>query len=172
MTMEGDDRKGQTDPPPRRKGRQAGQAGFTLIEMLAVLVVLGVAAALLAVRGPQRSPGLDLRTASEEVAGSLRLARTRAIAGNRVVGVTFDAATRSVRLDGTAARTLPPGIGIAVTATLRETAGEHLAAIRFAPDGSSTGGQVELQGRGRRVEVGVNWLTGRVVVSSLVADGT
>ena len=140
--------------------------------MLVVLVVIALATALLAMRGPQRSPGLDLRTASEEVAGSLRLARTRAIAGNRVVGVTFDAATRSVQLDGTAARTLPPGVAINVKDTLRETAAERLAAIRFAPDGSSTGGRVELQGRGRRVEVGVNWLTGRVAVSSLVTDGT
>ena len=151
-------------------GRRNAQAGFTLIEVLVVLVVIGLATALLAMRGPQRSPALDLRTASEEVAGSLRLARTRAIAGNRVVGVTFDAATRSVRLDGTAARTLPPGIGINVTSTLREKADERLAAIRFAPDGSSTGGQVELQGRGRRVEVAANWLTGRVTVSSLVTD--
>ena len=146
------------------------QAGFTLIEVLAVLAVLGLAAALLAMRGPQRSPGLDLRTASEEVAGSLRLARTRAIARNRMVGVTFDAATRSVRLDGTAPGYLPPGVGIKVTDTLRETTGAHPAAIRFAPDGSSTGGRVELQGRGRRVQVTVNWLTGRVAVSSLVTD--
>jgi general secretion pathway protein H len=170
--------------------RNKGQAGFTLIEVLVVLVVLGIAAALLAMHGPQRSPGLDLRTASEEVAGTLRLARTRAIAGNRVVGVTFDVAARSVKLDGTAARTLPPGVGIVVTATLGGTVGGgtvgdeaaddetpskavggRLAAIRFAPDGSSTGGRVELLGRGRRVEVGVNWLTGRVAVSSLVADG-
>ena len=135
--------------------------------MLAVLVVLGLAAALLAMHGPQRSATLDLRTAVQQVAGTLRLARTRAIAANRPVGVTFDVATRSVRLDGTQPGTLPAGIGMVVTATFGETAGQRLAAIRFAPDGSSTGGRVELQGRGRRVQVGVDWLTGRVSV----ADG-
>lgn len=136
-----------------------------------MLAVLGLAAALLAMHGPQRSAGLDLRTASEEVAGSLRLARTRAIAGNRVVGVTFDPAARSVRLDGTAPAALPPGVGISVAAAFGERAARRrLGVIRFAPDGSSTGGRVELLGRGRRVEVEVSWLTGRVVVSSAVAD--
>lgn len=144
--------------------RNKAQAGFTLIEVLAVLVVLGLAMALLAARGPQRSAGLDLRTAVQQVAGSLRLARTRAIASNRPVDVTFDVAARSVRLGGSQPGILPPGVGIAVTATFGETAGQTLAAIRFAPDGSSTGGRVELDGRGRRVQVGVDWLTGRVSV--------
>ena len=155
--------------------RSSREAGFTLIEVLAVLAVLGLAVALVVMHGPQRSPALDLRTAVQQVAGTLRLARSRAIASNRDVGVTFDTAARSVRLDGTGARTLPPGVGITVTALmtapLGETAGERPAAIRFAPDGSSTGGQVDLDGAGRRVRVGVEWLTGRVEVFAPVANG-
>ena len=151
---------------------KSNEAGFTLIEMLAVLAVLALAAALVVMHGPQRSPALDLRTAVQQVAGTLRLARSRAIAGNRDVGVTFDTAARSVRLDGTGARALPPGVAITVTALMGETAGERLAAIRFAPDGSSTGGQVDLDGAGRRVRIGVEWLTGRVEVFAPVsADG-
>lgn len=130
-----------------------------------MLVVLGLAAVLLATRGPQRSATLDLRAAVSEVAQTLRLARTRAIAGNRAVAVTFDAAARSVRLDGAQARVLPPGVGLAVTATLGETAGERLAAIRFAPDGSANGGRVNLQGYGRRAQISVDWLTGRVSIA-------
>lgn len=144
--------------------------GFTLIEVLVVVAVLGLALALLAARGPQRSAALDLRGAAEQVAGSLRLARARAIASNRMVGVTFDAAARSVRLDGTAPGVLPPGVGLSVTATFSdagvgEAPGTPVRAIRFAPDGSSTGGRVLLDGRGRRVQVGVDWLTGRVSVA-------
>lgn len=146
--------------------RNKAEAGFTLIEVLAVLVVLGLAIAILASRGPQRSAALDMRTAAQQVAGSLRLARARAVASNRPVGVTFDVATRSVRLDGSQPGILPPGVGINVTAVLGETAGARLAAIRFAPDGSSTGGRVELEGYGRRVQVGVDWLTGRVSVAN------
>lgn len=141
--------------------------GFTLVEMLVVLAVVGLALGVVALRGPQRSPALDLRAAAGTVAETLRLARSRAVAGNRTVGVAFDVAGPSLRLDGAAPRGLPPGIAMAVTATLGNTAGGRLAAIQFAPDGSSSGGRVVLQGGGRRTQVGVEWLTGRVSV----ADG-
>lgn len=141
--------------------------GFTLVEMLVVLAVVGLALGVVALRGPQRSPALDLRAAAGTVAETLRLARSRAVAGNRTVGVAFDVAGPSLRLDGAPPRGLPTGISMAVTATLGNTAGGRLAAIQFAPDGSSSGGRVVLQGGGRRTQVGVEWLTGRVSV----ADG-
>ncbi len=141
--------------------------GFTLVEVLVVLAVVGLALGVVALRGPQRSPALDLRAAAGTVAETLRLARSRAVAGNRTVGVVFDVAGPSLRLDGAPSRGLPTGISMAVTATLGNTAGGRLAAIQFAPDGSSSGGRVVLQGGGRRTQVGVEWLTGRVSV----ADG-
>ena len=55
---------------------------------------------------------------------------------------------------------LPGGIGMAVTAS------EGLGtSILFLPDGSSSGGRVELAGEGQAALVGVDWLTGRVSVS-------
>ena len=130
-----------------------------------VLAILGLALAFVAMRGPPRSAGLDLRGAAGEVAQTLRLARARAITGNRPVGVAFDGAANLVRLDGAAPRALPPGIAMAVTATADNAAGS-IAAIRFAPDGSSSGGRVELESSGRRIQVGVDWLTGRVSVAN------
>lgn len=142
--------------------RGDGEAGFTLIEILVVIVILGLVAALVAMHGPQRNATLDLRAAAQEVAQTLRLARARAIAGNRVVGVAFDPATHMMRLEGTTPRPLPPDLGIAVTAAPGNTLGQRMAAIRFAPDGSSSGGSVELGTGGRRARIGVDWLTGRV----------
>ncbi len=150
-----------------RQRSGVAEGGFTLIEVLVVLTVISLALGVVAMRGPKRSAALDLRAATGTVAETLRLARSRAVAVNRTVDVVFDVAGPTVRLDGVQPRALPSGITLAVTATLGNTADTRLAAIQFAPDGSSSGGRVVLQGGGRRAQVGVEWLTGRVSV----ADG-
>jgi general secretion pathway protein H len=52
--------------------------------------------------------------------------------------------------------------------TLKTTTGqvrnENEGGIRFDPDGSSTGGRIELGEGPRKIEIGVDWLTGRVSV--------
>src|ERR1700739_4781132 len=55
-------------------------AGFTLIETLVVLVILGLAMVVGAGVATRAHPGLDLVTGTDEVASGLRLARARAIA--------------------------------------------------------------------------------------------
>ena len=104
--------------------------GFTLIEMTVVLVILALVAGLVLTRAPTRGGTVDLRAATSLVAGTLRVARTRAIAANRPVPVRFDPADAALQLGGDPVRRLPPGIRIAAAA----------AAILFRPDGSSSGG--------------------------------
>ncbi len=133
------------------------EAGFTLIEMLVVLTIVGLIGGLVLARGPAHSAALDMRAATTTVSGALRLARTRAIATNRPVIVQFDPAHATLRVGADPVRGLPAGIGFSVIA-----AEDQGAAIRFLPDGSSTGGRVELVGQGRAAQVGVDWLTGRV----------
>jgi general secretion pathway protein H len=125
--------------------------------MLVVLTIVGLIGGIVLARGPARSAALDLRAASATVSGALRLARTRAIATNRPVTVQFDPARATLRVGADPARLLPAGIAFSVIA-----AEDQGPAIRFLPDGSSTGGRVELTGQGRATQVGVDWLTGRV----------
>jgi general secretion pathway protein H len=138
-------------------------AGFTLIEMLVVIVVLGLALGLVLARGPMRSPTLDVRAAAGELAAALRLTRAHAIADNRSIRLVVDVARHRFAMDGGAAVRLPADIGLAVRTIAGDAAGP-LAAIGFAPDGSSTGGQIALAEAGSRMLVGVDWLTGRVRV--------
>ncbi len=128
------------------------ERGFTLIEMIVVLVVLGLALGLVMSRGPARSPHLELDAAARQVAGALRVARSRAIADDRVVTVIF--APGLYGLDGDAARSLPGSVAIA---------GDRM--VRFTPDGESSGGQVILRDGDRLMAIGVDWLTGRVRLS-------
>lgn len=141
------------------------QAGFTLIEMIVVLAVLGLMLGIVLDRGPPHSPTLDLRAAAGEMAQALRVARARAIATDRPVAFTVDPARNSFGVDGAPPRVLPPALRLSVLAAPGEAASARRAAIRFAPDGSSSGGRVAISEGARHAEIGVDWLTGRVSVA-------
>jgi general secretion pathway protein H len=149
------------------------EAGFTLLEVMLVLMVLGLALGLVASRGPPRSAALEIRGMALGVAQALRLARGRAIMLNAPVGVTLDLGRRTYRVDGAPEHALPPALGLSVLAVDGRTLGDRFAAISFAPDGSSSGGHVELSDGRRRMRVAVDWLSGRVsVTEAAVAEAT
>ncbi len=133
--------------------------------MIVVLAVLGLVGGLVLARGPQRSAALEMRAAANAVAQTLRVARTQAIMSNRRVTVALDPRAATLRIGAGAPRSLPAGVAMSVVTTA-DLAGAQ-AGIAFLPDGSSSGGRVELAAGARRMQVGVEWLTGRVSV----ADG-
>ncbi len=140
------------------------EGGFTLLEMMVVLAVLGLVMGLVLSHGPMRSRTLQTHAVASEVARVLRGARGKAIAGDRPVEVVFDLAQHGLRVDGGRLQVLPAQVALSVTATLRQTLGRRLAGFEFAPDGSASGGHVTLAEGGLTLEVGVDWLTGRVSI--------
>ncbi len=154
-------RAGRTPPGAAPGGEQGG---FTLLEMMIVLVVLGLVMGLVLSHGPMRSRGLQTRAVAAEVARVLRGARGQAIASDRAVEVVFDLAAHGLRVNGGPLQVLPAQVAVSVLATHTQTLGLRLAGFRFDPDGSASGGRVELAEGGLRLQVGVDWLTGRVRV--------
>ena len=150
---------------PRRRASVA--AGFTLLEILVVLAVLGLALVLVTGFRPPWSRGLDLDTTAAELASQLRLVRSEAIAGNRAVALELDLAGRRYRPGTAAARPLPTAFAVELVTISGERQGTALGGIRFHPDGSSSGGRIVLADRSRRVAIGVDWLTGRVTVADV-----
>ena len=126
-------------------------SGFTLIEILVVVVVLGIVAAGVAGAFPQRGGRLDVVDAADQIAGALRLARAEAIAFGQPTSLVVDADGRGYQV-GLEHHGLPR----AVLATS--------ALIRFNPAGGASGGTVRVAGRSKAMLVRVDWLTGRVVV--------
>ena len=142
--------------------------------MIVVLAVLGLVAGLVLARGAPRSAGLEMRAATGAVAQAMRAARTQAILSNRPVTVLFNPRAGTLRVGAAAARSLPSGTAMNVVSTadmaMQAGAGPQAGAgspagIAFLPDGSSSGGRVELARGARHARVGVDWLTGRVTVA-------
>jgi general secretion pathway protein H len=136
--------------------KRTHQAGFTLIEMIVVIVIMALVASLVLVRQPWHSAGLDLAATERTIASALQLARSRAITQDRDVVVVTEA--NGFSLDG------------AVT-TL--TAGQAITPARlvFTPDGQCSGGTILLVSATLRIALTVDWLTGRVRARTL-ATGT
>jgi general secretion pathway protein H len=143
----------------------APESGFTLIEMIVVLAVMAMMLGLVISRGPMRSRTLSARTEVGALAGGLREARARAIATNRPVEFALDVAHKSFHIDNAPPTRLAPEFALDLLTTTGERRNESEGAIRFDPDGSSTGGRIELNDGKHHVKIGVDWLSGRVSVA-------
>jgi type II secretion system protein H len=68
----------------------AGSLGFTLIEIIIVLVIMGLMAAFAGPRIAKSLGGLSLRTTAKKVAGALRYAKSRSVNTGRLYSVILD----------------------------------------------------------------------------------
>lgn len=137
--------------------------GYTLMEVLVTLTVIGmVLAAIPLVAGGPR-PGVEVRAVAIEVASALRQTRSEAIARFRSEAFVLDT-ERGVYQAGSVQpeAALPEGMEVSLYTARSELEGERTGRIRFFPDGSATGGRVTLASGGHSYVVAVDWLTGAV----------
>ena len=138
--------------------------GFTLIEMLAVIVLIAIAVTVTAVSLRGRARG-QLEASAQRVAGGLRDTRTRAMATGKPQWFTVDLRGHAWAAPGREAHAFPADAGVRVTSAAQESDRSGVARIRYFPDGSSSGGNIVLSDDRRSTRVDVDWLTGKVTVS-------
>lgn len=136
-----------------RRPARPGEGGFTLIEMIVVVLILSLVGAIMVGRGPFHSVTLDLHGAARQVASAMREARMQAIYSGTTLPFTLDAAHRDYGQQPGLRHSLPAGVSIAGPAR-----------FLFYPDGSAAGPTAALAEGGRHVILRVNWLTGAVGV--------
>lgn len=143
------------------------RSGFTLLELLVVLVVISLATALVA---PAFDRGLDNFRGQQhmrELASTLRNLRREAIETGRVVALTADYETDQLLVNGAQAIPLPHTLSLeAISASLPAELGGDGEHILFYPDGSSSGGILRLVATNGPREIAVNWFTGDIALDS------
>jgi general secretion pathway protein H len=137
----------------------------TLLELLIVLSIMAVVAAMVV---PIVGGGVstsELKSAARQVAAGLRLARSEALATRRETGVTLDLERRTFQVErDRAEHALPRDVELKLFTAQNDIVSERTGAIRFYPDGGSNGGRITIAAGERKYEVDVDWLTGRVAI--------
>lgn len=138
--------------------------GFTIIELIVVLVIMVAAAAITGPNLIRGLAGVKLKAAARDVASALRHSRSYAVITARESEFHLDLEKNSYRVSGKKKLyRLSDSVRLKLVTAESEITGVEEGVIRFFPDGSSTGGRVTLEADERKHHVDVNWLTGQVV---------
>jgi general secretion pathway protein H len=139
-------------------------AGFTLLEMIVVLAIIGLATLFIGFGRTPLSATTEARAAAEAISGALRSARSEALMTDRSVWFELDTATPSYRWGQRPSAQLSRDLRLGMLTSSGQQITKSVGRIRFDPDGGSTGGDVSIAGGNLIWQVGVDWISGRVSV--------
>jgi general secretion pathway protein H len=157
-----------------QEGEPAGAtAGFTLLEMAAVVAIVAMLAAILLPTLPRSTSRQRLAGYAVEAAALLKADRTAAVRRNTQINAQIDAPGHMIR-SGATGRALQIPADVSFQATLPRTCNERPArsTISFFASGMSCGGTITLSRLGTGFEIRVNWLTGGVEVATREVPAT
>lgn len=146
---------------------RVSERGFTLLEMVCVLALIAMMAAVLLPFIPRQTSRSRLQAYALQAAAMLKEDRNAAIRRGTGVATLVDAGGRLIQSGATADMIRIPA-DVHFEALLPRTCNrrESLSTISFFASGMSCGGAIALTRLDVGYEVRVNWFTGRVEIVS------
>jgi general secretion pathway protein H len=143
------------------------ESGFTLLEMVCVIALVAMIAAILLPFVPRQTTRARLQAYALETATLLKGDRSAAIRRGADVSTVVDAPSRAIR-SGASLDIIRIPDDVRIEALLPQTCRRRaaLSTISFFADGMSCGGTIALTRLDSSYEIRVNWLTGRIEIVS------
>lgn len=136
--------------------------GFTLIELVAVIVLIGIALSVVSLSFSKSFSSAKAQAASRDLVAALRYTRGQAIVKGQQQALDLDTQNNTYQAPGRPLVELPKNMHMTLLTAESEQTGATSGRIRFFPDGASTGGHVSVFMGQREWRVNVSWLTGEV----------
>lgn len=152
------------------------QQGFTLLEMLVVLVLAGITASVVGMGGQAYMDRSRYNQTVRDVSTQLNKARALSVEEGRSVNVTYQPESRKLAVDGRASLEVPESLVIQWEAIQRNPRSGKAATgggepiFVFNSDGGARGGRLSVLRGGQGVAFRVNWLLGTLEQSTAVAN--
>ena len=136
------------------------RAGSTLIEVMAVMLIVSILAALVVTMVPGTGRA-KLRAMTLQTAALLRHERFAALMTGQSHRISLDTGGRTLVSDGGGVIVIPSDVVLDVVGVDELWSGRQTV-VRFEPDGASTGAVLTFSWEGARDEVKVDWYDGSV----------
>ncbi len=146
----------------RPRPLSTGERGFTLLELLVTMTVAGLMMAVVAPRLLDTVAHARLKASAVRMSVALRETRAAARKSDEPAILSVDPTGKDYVSVG---RTYPLPFGQTVKLqSFQEKQDGSAPIVRFLPDGSSSGGTLVFSNGDDRIQVAVDWLTGRISV--------
>ena len=136
--------------------------GFTLIELVAVIVLIGIALSVVSLSFSKSMNSAKVQAATRDLVAALRYTRGQAIVTGKQAALDLDIQSDTYQAPGRPIVKLPKDMRMVLLTADSEQTSATSGRIRFFPDGASTGGHISVRLGEREWRINVNWLTGAV----------
>ncbi len=156
--------------PTEQVNTRSASGGFTLLELMVVLVIAGLLFSLGAPRVGKLYDSMQYREAVRELVSAAKNARRDAFATGQPMDLLIDTlgnryalTHQPQKVDLEEFQPLPATLDISVVYAVEVSPRPGLAAIRFYPAGGSSGGEIKvIRPTGAGVQLTIDWLLGAV----------
>lgn len=151
--------------------RPSQAQGFTLIELIVVLVIVIIGFAAISIGISSGHDTAEIKAAARDVLSALRFARGEALMAHEETTVDFDLENNTYTVSHRdKVYDIPEEVSLTVVTAQSELTGQGMGSIRFFADGSSTGGRVTLERETAKWQIDINWLTGAAELNDTFDD--